>query len=93
MADRRAIHSKMVLHPDLKIAIEDRLKAGWSSDRIASRMRLECLRVRVSDATIYRFDYSNDGLAEQFYLHLPEYRKRRTARGQRRHSFLHIFNA
>lgn len=29
---RRSVHRTMVVHPDLKAAIEDRLKAGWSSD-------------------------------------------------------------
>ena len=27
---RRAIHRKMIVHPELKNAIEDQLKAGWS---------------------------------------------------------------
>ncbi len=27
---RRAIHRKMIVHPELKAAIEDQLKAGWS---------------------------------------------------------------
>lgn len=30
---RRAIHRKMIVHPDLKAAIEDRLKAGWPPDQ------------------------------------------------------------
>lgn len=38
---RRAIHRKMIVHPELKEAIEDRLKAGWSPEQIAGRMRLE----------------------------------------------------
>ena len=35
---RRAIHRKMIVHPELKDAIEDRLKAGWSPEQIAGRM-------------------------------------------------------
>ena len=90
---RRAGHHKLVLHPELKIAIEDRLKAGWSPEQIAGRMRLECHRVRVSHETIYRFAYSKDGREEQFYRHLPEHRKRRRLRGYRRHQQGHIFDA
>ena len=44
---RRAIHLKMIVHPELKEAIEDRLKAGWSPEQIAGRMRLERHRIRV----------------------------------------------
>ncbi len=63
---RRAIHRKMVVHPELKEAIEDRLKAGWSPEQIAGRMRLERHPIRVSHETIYRFAYSKDGRDEQF---------------------------
>lgn len=47
---RRAIHRKMIVHPELKEAIEDRLKAGWSPEQIAGRMRLERHPIRVSHA-------------------------------------------
>jgi len=52
---RRAIHRKMVVNPKLKTTIEDRLKAGWSPEQIAGRMRLERHPIRVSHETIYRF--------------------------------------
>jgi IS30 family transposase len=78
---RRAIHRKMIVHPELKAAIEDRLKAGWSPEQIAGRMRLERHPIRVSHETIHRFAYSKDGRAEQFYRHLPEHRRRRRPRG------------
>lgn len=86
---RRAIHRKMVVHPDLKAAIEDRLKV----EQIAGRMRLERHPIRVSHETIYRFAYSKDGREEQFYRHLPEHRRRRRPRGYRRHQRGHIFDA
>ena len=89
---RRAIHRKMIVHPDLKAAIEDRLKAGWSPEQIAGRMRLERHPIRVSHETIYRFAYSKDGRDEQFYRHLPEHRRRRRPRGYRRHNRTHIFD-
>lgn len=72
---RRAIHRKMIAHPELKAAIEDRLKAGFSPEQIAGRMRLERHPIRVSRETIYRFVYSKDGRDEQFYRHLPEHRR------------------
>lgn len=89
---RRAIHRKMIAHPELKAAIEDRLKAGWSPEQIAGRMRLERHSIRVSHETIYRFAYSKDGREEQFYRHLPEHRRRRRPRGYRRHNRTHIFD-
>ena len=81
----------MVVHPELKAAIEDRLKAGWSPEHSAGRMRLERHPIRVSHETIYRFAYSKDGRVEQFCRHLPERRKRRRPRGYRRHQRGHIF--
>ncbi|UWQ86266.1 IS30 family transposase [Leisingera caerulea] len=90
---RRAVHRKMIVHPELKEAIEDRLKAGWSPEQIAGRMRLERHPIRVSHETIYRFAYSKDGRDEQFYRHLPEHRRRRRPRGYRRHNRTHIFDA
>ena len=87
---RRAIHRKMIVHPELKEAIEDRLKAGWSPEQIAGRMRLERHPIRVNHETIYRFAYSKDGLDEQFYRHLPVHRRRRRPRGYRRHNRTHI---
>ena len=90
---RRAIHRKMIVHPQLKAAIEDRLKAGWSPEQIAGRMRLERHSIRVSHETIYRFAYSKDGRAEAFYRHLPEHRKRRRPRGYRRHQRGHTLDS
>lgn len=89
---RRAIHRKMIVHPELKLAIEDRLKAGWSPEQIAGRMRLERHPIRVSHETIYRFAYSKDGRDERFYRHLPEHRRRRRPRGHRRHNRNRIFD-
>jgi IS30 family transposase len=82
----------MIVYPELKEAIEDRLKAGWSPEQIAGRMRLERHPIRVSHETIYRFAYSKDGRDEQFYRHLPEHRRRRRPRGYRRHNRTHIFD-
>ena len=89
---RRAIHRKMIVYPELKETIEDRLKAGWSPEQIAGRMRLERHPIRVSHETIYRFAYSKDGREEQFFRHLPEHRRRRRPRGYRRHNRTHMFD-
>ncbi len=76
----------------MKAAVESRLKAGWSAEQIAGRMRLERHLIRVIHETIYRFAYSKYGLDAQFYLHLHEHRRRRRPRGSRRHNRAHIFN-
>lgn len=82
---RRAVHRKLVIHPELKSAVEEALKAGWSPEQIAGRMRLENHQVRISHETIYRFAYSKDGRDEAFYRHLPEHRRRRRPRSYRRY--------
>ncbi len=82
---RRAIHRKLVRHPAMKAAVVDRLKAGWSPERIAGRMKLEGHATSVSHETTYRYAYSGDGRSEALYRHLPEHRRRRRPRGTRRH--------
>lgn len=89
---RRAVHRKLIVRPELKEAIEDRLKARWSPEQIAGRMRLEGHPPRVSHERIWRFSYSKDGREEQFYRHLPEHRRRRRPLGHRRHNQTHIFD-
>lgn len=82
---RRALHRKLVVHPQVMAAVRAGLKSGWSPEQIAGRMKLERHPIRVSHETIYRYAYSKDGHAEQFYRHLPEHRRRRRPRGRRRH--------
>ncbi len=83
--ERRAVHRKMIMYPQVKAAVIDRLKGGWSPEQIAGRMKHERHPVRVSHEAIYRFAYSPDGRAEEWYRHLPEHRRRRKPRGTRRH--------
>lgn len=90
--ERRAIHRKLIRHPDIKAAVEDALKTGWSPEQIAGRMRLERHPIRVSHETIYSFAYSKEGRAEHFHRHLPEHRRGRRPRSQRRHQRGHIFD-
>ena len=83
----------MLMYPQVKAAVEGRLRAGWSPEQIAGRMCLEYHPVRVSHETIYRFAYSRDGRAEAFYRHLPEHRRRRRPRGYRRHHRTRVFDS
>jgi len=85
--DRRAVHRKLVRHPEARDAVLDRLKAGWSPEQIAGRMKLERHPVRVSHETIYRFAYSRTGRAQELFRHLPEHRRRRRPRvGRKQHA-------
>ena len=68
---RRALHRKLIICPELMAAVRSGLDAGWSPEQIADRMRLERHPQRVSHETIYRYAYSKDGRAEQFYQHCP----------------------
>ncbi len=90
---RRAVHRKLVVHPELKAAVEEALRLGWSPEQIAGRMRLENHEVRISHETIYRFAYSKEGRDEAFYRHLPEHRRRRRPRGYRRQHRTQIFDS
>lgn len=82
---RRAVHRKLIRHPEIMAAVRDGFDAGWSPEQIAGRMKLERHPMRVSHETIYRYAYSNDGRAEKFYRHLPEHRRRRGPRGTPKH--------
>ncbi len=42
--DRRANLRKMVRHPALRTAVIDRLRAGWTPEQIAGRLRLDAFR-------------------------------------------------
>lgn len=42
---RRAIYRKMIVHPELKEAIEDRPKAGWSAALSNRSMKVICGRL------------------------------------------------
>ncbi|HDZ82242.1 MAG TPA: IS30 family transposase [Roseobacter sp.] len=82
--ERRAVHRKLIIYPELMSAVRSGFDAGWSPEQIAGRMRLERHPMRVSHETIYRYAYSKDGRAEKFYQHLPRQRQRRRPRGTRK---------
>ncbi|MEC8196900.1 MAG: IS30 family transposase, partial [Pseudomonadota bacterium] len=80
---RRAIHRKMIVYPELKEAIEDRLKAGWSTEQIAGRLQHDGQALRVSHETIYAYVYGPDGQSEGLARYLPHRRKKRLPRRRR----------
>lgn len=82
--ERRAVHRKLIIYPELMSAVRNGFDAGWSPEQIAGRMRLERHPMRVSHETIYRYAYSKDGRAEKFYQKLPRQRQRRRPRGTRK---------
>lgn len=82
--ERRANRRKLVRDRALRDAVIDRLKAGWTPEQIAGRLRHEGTSRRVSHETIYQYVYSPDGHAIELYRHLPDHRRRRRGRGRRR---------
>jgi transposase, IS30 family len=81
---RRSCRRKLIIDAQLRAAVIDRLKTGWSPEQITGRMVVECHPVRVSHETIYRFAYSPEGRQVELYRHLPEHRRNRRRRGTRR---------
>lgn len=82
--DRRARHIKLNRSTELRDAVIDRLKVGWSPEQIAGRLRLDQSDLKVSHETIYRYVYSKDVCEHDLYKHLPEHRRRRQPRNARR---------
>ncbi len=80
---RRQRLSKLSRKPALAVDVMDRLKAGWSPEQIAGRLRASGAPERLSHETIYRFVYSSRGQKLGLYQDLPMARRRRRARYQR----------
>lgn len=83
-AERQRRKRKLVRMPDLLAAVTDRLKAGWSPEQIAGRLRLEGGTAYVCRETIYVHVYSKDGQSECLARWLPERRRWRKPRHARR---------
>ena len=89
-ARRRGL-AKLARHKDLLAHVVDRLRAGWSPQQIAGRLRLTeaseaagSAAGRLCHETIYRHVYGPEGRAEQLYLCLPQARRRRVVRHGRK---------
>lgn len=83
-ADRRARQRKLARHPELRAAVIDRLRQGWSPEQIAGRLSVEpSVRHRLCHETIYAWIYSPTGQGEDLARHLPERRRQRRARQPR----------
>src|SRR5918997_2132642 len=81
---RRQRLGKLSRHPALAVHVIDCLKAAWSPEQIAGRLRVSGAPERVSHETIYRFVYGPQGQHLGLYQDLPMARRRRRIRYQRK---------
>ncbi|MHA3978979.1 IS30 family transposase [Halovulum sp. GXIMD14794] len=81
---RRARRRKLIRLPELRTAVVDRLKEGWSPEQIAGRLGFEGHAVRVSHETIYAHVYSREGQSAALARYLPSRRSKRKPRYARR---------
>ena len=82
---RRHAGAKLERHAELAAAVIDRLRAGWSPEQIAGRLRVEpAAPHRLCHETIYRFVYGPTGQSEELARHLPRRRRRRRPRFARK---------
>ena len=83
-ADRRSGQRKLIRHPNLRDRVVARIKAGWTPEQIAGRMRYERAPLQVCQETIYRYIYSKEGLKEELWWYLPTHRMSRRPRRARK---------
>lgn len=81
---RRSRKCKLYRYPEVRMAVIDALRQGWSPEQIVGRMKLEGHAYRVCHETIYRFVYSSYGQSEELARYLPERRRRRKPRYARK---------
>src|ERR687897_790341 len=81
---RRQRLGKLSRHLALAVYVIDCLKAAWSPEQIAGRLRISGAPERVSHETIYRFVYGAQGQHLGLYKDLPTARCRRQTRYQRK---------
>ena len=67
--DRSQRQCNLIRHSELHDAVVDRLKVGWSPERIAGRLRRECSSLQICHETIYRYVYCKDTSLRQGALH------------------------
>jgi len=82
---RRRSGAKLARNPALLAHVLGRLRAGWSPEQIAGRLKLEPVEVgRVSHETIYRHVYSPEGRRAGLFALLASARhRRRQLRGRK----------
>ena len=83
-AARRTRRGKLIRLPELREAVIDRLKEGWSPEQIAGRLGFEGQPIRISHETIYAHVYSREGQSAALARYLPSRRKKRKPRYARR---------
>src|SRR4051794_29440034 len=83
---RRQRRRKLAMNEGLRAHVTERLKAGWSPQQIAGRLKQEQAddRTSVCHETIYRHVYGPEGREDGLYRHLPKARRRRGSRCGRR---------
>jgi transposase, IS30 family len=83
---RRQRRRKLAADEGLRAHVTERLKAGWSPQQIAGRLKQEPAdgRASVCHETIYRHVYGPEGREDGLYRHLPKARRRRGSRYGRR---------
>jgi IS30 family transposase len=77
---RRQKDRKLMHHPELRELVIERIKDGWTPERIAGRLIYENAPIRICQETIYRFVYSAEGMKEDLWWYLPEHRRKRRPR-------------
>jgi IS30 family transposase len=85
----RASNRGRLRDADIRTYVRDKLKAGWSPELIAGRIRLDLHGSRVSHETIYQYIYHLEAPERQEYIgYLARSHRRRrhrgTGRGQRK---------
>jgi transposase, IS30 family len=83
---RRQRRRKLAADEGLRAHVTERLKAGWSPQQIAGRLKHERADggASVCHGTIYRHVHGPEGCADGLYRHLPKARRRRGSRYGRR---------
>ena len=78
---RRQRRRKLAADEGLRAHVTERLKAGWSPQQIAGRLKQETDGgTAVCHETIYRHVYGPEGREDGLYRHLPKARRRRGSR-------------
>ena len=82
---RRWKGSKLERHQNLRQAVLQRLKQGWSPEQIAGRLAHEQAKPSVSHETIYRFIYAQIARTKDYSWrrYLPRAKSKRGCRGRR----------